>query len=84
MKWLKIAAAVVAAIIVIPVGILLAIGLRPDAGRLKVVSEIHKRPSQVWPWLREGDRLKLWVGWLKEVRETNPAGNKQIWVMEDK
>lgn len=61
--------------------ILSAMSLRPDAGRLHASTEIARKPGEVWPWLSEADKVKLWVSWLKEVRPV--SANREIWVMQN-
>ncbi len=69
LKWWKWIGVVLAALIVIPLGVLLILGHRANAGRTHVSVEIAGSPEQVWVWLDEGARLKQWVSWLVEVRE---------------
>jgi uncharacterized protein YndB with AHSA1/START domain len=57
----------------------------PGAGKMHASIEIAASPQQLWPWLIEGDKLKQWVSWLTEVRQTEPSalGATQTWVMKD-
>jgi uncharacterized protein YndB with AHSA1/START domain len=83
MKWILRILAGLLAIIVIGVLGLLAWGQRKDAGAFSGSIEINRSPEQVWPWLKEPEKLKAWVGWLVEVRP-DADGRGRIWVMEDR
>jgi uncharacterized protein YndB with AHSA1/START domain len=87
MKWLKWIGIALAALIVIPIGTLLILGHRANAGRSHVSVEIAGSPEQVWVWLDDSARLKQWVSWMVEVREPQPprhAVNAPLtWVMKD-
>ncbi|MCX6625888.1 MAG: SRPBCC family protein [Acidobacteria bacterium] len=67
---------------------LFLLNYRADAGLIRATVEIRRTPDVVWPWLREPERLKSWVGWLVEVREVAPnmegVGGRRVWVMEDR
>jgi uncharacterized protein YndB with AHSA1/START domain len=85
-KWLKRIGLVLAALIVLPVIVLLALGFRPGAGKGHVSTEIAAPREQVWAWLDDGARLKQWVSWLVEVRESQPphaVGSRRALVMKD-
>ena len=83
MKWvLRIGGFLLSLIILALLG-LLAWGQRKDAGSFHAATEISRPPEQVWPWMREPDKLKSWVSWLVEVRP-DPSGSGAVWVMEDK
>ena len=87
MKWIWRILAVLVAIPLLCAAVLWAMGMRGNAGHTHVSIEVHASPSQVWPWLEEPGRLKLWVSWLVEVRDQSPApagvGGRRIWVMRD-
>jgi uncharacterized protein YndB with AHSA1/START domain len=87
MKWLKLILVVLALIILVPVVLLALLNTREDANRLHSSIVIHQPASTVWPWLYEGDKLKSWVSWLKEVQRDGEAppvvGGKAVWVMSD-
>jgi uncharacterized membrane protein len=75
-----------AALLVICVLVLVALNMRTDSNRIVVSTTIHRPPSQVWPYLYEGDKLKAWVTWLQDVqRQPGPpqVGASQVWVMQD-
>ncbi len=86
MKWfLRIAAALIG-ILVLGVLVLAALGMKEDSHRLQTSITIHRPPADVWPYLYEGDKLKVWVTWLKDVeRAPGPpvVGAHQTWTMED-
>jgi uncharacterized protein YndB with AHSA1/START domain len=48
-------------------------------------AEIAASPQQVWVWINDGDKLKQWVSWLVDVKESQPRGpgSTQTWVMRD-
>jgi uncharacterized protein YndB with AHSA1/START domain len=86
MKWLLYILGGIAGLLVVCVLVLLALGMRSDVNRLQASAIIHRPPDQVWPYLYEGDKLKLWVTWLKDVqRDPGPpqVGRTQVWTMED-
>lgn len=85
MKWLKWVFIVPAALLVLVFGILLVLSNLPGAGKLHASVEIAASPQQIWPFLNEGDKLKQWVSWLAEVKQTEPRGPgaSQTWVMHD-
>jgi len=86
MKWLLYVLGGIAGLLVACVLVLLALGMRSDANRLQASVTVHRTPDQVWPYLYEGDKLKLWVTWLKDVqRDPGPpqVGRTQVWTMED-
>jgi uncharacterized protein YndB with AHSA1/START domain len=87
MKILKYAVISVFALVGLCVLALLAIGGLRGTALLQSDVVIAKPPSQVYPWIAEGDRLKQWVSWLVEVRPLTPgitgAGSKEVWVMDD-
>ena len=77
-----------AVVVVLAVLGLYLYGMRGNAGRLHAEQTIAAAPAELWPWLRDGEKLKSWVGWLVEVRIADPGGDgfgtRQIWVMEDR
>ena len=86
MKWLIRILLVLAAVLVLCVVTLLALGMRADSNRLQVSRRINRPPEAVWPYLYEPDKLKQWVTWLKDVQRTpgEPViGAKSVWTMED-
>ena len=88
MKWLRYGALALVGLIALAVLVLLALGQRKDAGRITNSIEIGRPAQDIWPWLTEPEKLKLWVGWLIEVRALTPpphgVGSKAMWVMEDR
>lgn len=88
MKWLRYGALTLAALIVLAMLVLLALGQRQDANRLAGSIEIARPPKDIWPWLTEPEKMKSWIGWLVEVRRLTPppdgVGSKAVWVMEDR
>uniref|UniRef100_Q01XD7 Polyketide cyclase/dehydrase n=1 Tax=Solibacter usitatus (strain Ellin6076) TaxID=234267 RepID=Q01XD7_SOLUE len=88
MKWVKIAGAVLAVLIVVPVLAVAIAGAGADSNRLTASIVIHQKPEAVWPWLYKPEKVKQWVTWLVEIRERGdgePAvGQSSVWVMEDR
>ena len=88
MKWVKIAACVLAALIVLPLAGLAIANAGADSNRIAASLVIHQKPEVVWPWLFKPDKVKQWVTWLVEIREKGegePAvGQSSVWVMEDR
>lgn len=66
----------VAALIVIGVVVLLALGKREEAGRNTATIQIERPPAQVFPWVTEPDRLKQWIGGLVESTPLTDEGLK--------
>lgn len=87
MNWMIKLLLLVLALAVVAVLGLLAAGLRGEAGQVDVTVEIGRPAAIVFPWLHEGDKVKQWVSWLKEVRPLTPVkngvGTREIWVMQD-
>jgi uncharacterized membrane protein len=86
MKWLLYILGGIAGLLVAGLLVLLVLGSRADANRMQTSVIIHRPPDQVWPWLYERDKLKVWVSWLKDV-EREPGqpqpGHTAVWTMED-
>ena len=85
-KWLKRIGVVVAAVILLPVLALLALSLRPGAGRMQASAEIQALPETLWTWLDDGSRLKQWVSWTENVTPWSPqagVGAKRSLTMRD-
>ena len=86
MKWVLRIAGGFAALLLIAVTVLFALGHRANAGRVRVSAELNASPDQIWPWLNTSDKLKQWITWLVEIRQDQPGtrvGTKQVWVMRD-
>ena len=86
MKWILRIAGGFAALLIIAVAVLFALGHRANAGRVRVSAELNASPEQIWPWLNTSDKLKQWITWLVEIRQDQPGtrvGTKQVWVMRD-
>lgn len=86
MKWVKLAALVLAVLILVPVVCLAIANAGADSNRITTSVVIHQKPEAIWPYLYQPDKVKQWVTWLVEVRgEGEPAvGKNVVWVMEDK
>jgi hypothetical protein len=88
MKWIGIILGGIAALIVLTLAGLAIASSRPDANRLQSSIVIRQPPAAIWPYLYEPDKVKRWVSWLVEVRRDKPgspaAGDKAVWVMEDR
>ena len=85
-KWLKRIGLVVAALILLPLMTLFALGLRPGAGHLQASAEIQASPETLWAWIDDGDRLKQWVSWTEKVTPWSPqagVGAKRALTMRD-
>jgi hypothetical protein len=79
MKWvIRIAGGLV---LVLAAGavLLLIMGHRANAGRAHVSTEISASPAQIWPYLNEGDKLKV-RGW---DAQSQGVGTTRIWVLKD-
>ena len=86
MKWLLYILGGLAGLLIACALVLLALGRRTDADRMQASVIIHRPADQIWPYLYEGDKLKTWVTWLKDVqRDPGPpqTGRTQVWTMED-
>jgi len=87
MKWLRYSALALVSLIVLAVVILLGLSTRESSKVMVASVEIARPPAEVWPWLTETEKLKAWIGWLKEVRPLTPppdrVGSRSVWVMED-
>jgi carbon monoxide dehydrogenase subunit G len=86
MKWILRIAGGFAALLVIALAALLALGHRANAGRVHVSTEINASAVELWPWLNDPDKQKQWITWLVEIRQDQPGvrvGTKQVWVMRD-
>jgi uncharacterized protein YndB with AHSA1/START domain len=85
MKWLKWIFIVPVALLAIAFATLLVLSHLPGADKIHASVEIAASPQTIWPWLNEGDKLKQWVSWLAEVKQTEPRalGASQTWVMHD-
>jgi len=88
MKWLKWTGIVLAALIIVPLITLLALGHRAGAGTMQAGIDINASPEQVWAWIDEADKLKQWIGWVVDVRYPNPQktmglGASRVFVMKD-
>jgi uncharacterized protein (TIGR03067 family) len=82
MKWVWRVLLGLIGLLVLGLVTLLALGARSDAGMMRASVEIARTPATVWPWLQDPEKLKAWVGWLVEVRQTGP--DREVWVMEDR
>lgn len=87
MKWVLRILAVLAGLIVAAVLVLAVLSHRSDAGEMHVTIDIRQSADTLWPWLDQGEKAKLWVSWLVEVRKSGPVhdavGAKEVWVMKD-
>ncbi len=88
MTWVIRIVAGLCAILSCAVVVLLFLGSRPGASDIKTSIEIARPPADIWPYIREGDKLKSWISWLVDVRNESPTpdavGAKFVWVMEDR
>jgi carbon monoxide dehydrogenase subunit G len=86
MKMLLYALGAVVGVILIAVVTLLAVGRSEST--LTASIEVARPPAVVFAWVSEPERVKRWLGWLKEIRPVSPVqdqpGARQIWVMEDR
>jgi uncharacterized protein YndB with AHSA1/START domain len=81
---------VVAILVALPLlgaAVLLLMGHRSGAGHSHASIEIQASPERIWPWLEDSGRLKQWVSWLVDVRESphgsQGVGGQRVWVMRD-
>jgi uncharacterized protein YndB with AHSA1/START domain len=89
MRWLLYALVGVVGLIVVAILVLLAIGGGRGESHLEATIEIERPAAVVFPWLREPEKQKAWIGWLVDVRPVQTAGpdmsnGRDIWVMEDR
>jgi len=87
MKWVVRIIGGLAAIILLAVVVLFALGRRSEAGHIHAAIEIAASRDQVWQWVNDPDKLKQWISWLVEVR-SDPAhpsgvGARRVLVMRD-
>ena len=88
MKWLKWIGIVLAALIILPVAALFAMGFRQGAGQMHASAEIAAPPDSVWPWIDDGAKFKQWVSWTVDVtypdpQKTHGVGASRVLVMRD-
>ena len=86
-KWIKRILLAIAALLVLSTAVLGFFSSRPGADEMRGSVEINKPPADVWAFLEEPEKLKSWVGWMKDIREaergSRGVGTRQVWVMED-
>lgn len=85
--WLKVVTIGLFLFAVVPVIVLVAMHMRPHAGRLETTIEIARPRAQVWGWVSDPNKVTKWVGWLTAI-ESDPqspegVGHREIWVMGD-
>ena len=87
MRWVIRIAGGLIALLAIAVIVLLVLGRREGAGRVRASAEIHATPEQIWPYLTESAKLKQWVTWLQEIRpdglSKSGVGSREVWMMRD-
>lgn len=87
MKWLKRGFLAIAALLVVAIVTLLALGGWSGKGRLESEIEIAQPPAVVFRWVTNGDHCKKWVSWLVGVEEQTPGvtgvGRRYVFVMDD-
>jgi uncharacterized membrane protein len=81
MKRLRAVALAVAGLAALALVTLVALGLRSGAGRMSASVEISAPRPLVWTWVTEPDRLKLWVGWVEDVKRRDDT--HVTWIMRD-
>jgi uncharacterized protein YndB with AHSA1/START domain len=86
MKWLwYVAGALLAVVILAVVGLLV---LARGESRLDASVDVARPPDVVFTWISEPQHIQKWLGWLVEIRPLTPesdrAGARQVWVMEDR
>jgi uncharacterized protein YndB with AHSA1/START domain len=80
----KVLRVVVIVLAVIFAGILTLAGLgfREGGHTIRSSLEIGRPADQVWPWLEDPEKLKVWVSGLLDVQ---PKGvGRQLWIMEER
>lgn len=87
MKWFIRIAISVFALLVFGVVALWAAGHRSGAGKIHGSVEVSASPEKLWTWLSDGEKMRQWVSWTVEVRNTSPrfdaVGAKRVMVMKD-
>jgi carbon monoxide dehydrogenase subunit G len=88
MKWILRIAGGLLAVMALAVLVLLALGLRSNAGRIVATVEISAPPQQVWQWIEEPGKMKQWISWVVDVKTPADApqfgvGSKRTVVMKD-
>lgn len=73
MGWAKQVVLVFMAIVLLLAAGLWAAGMRSGAGTNKIVVEINKPPSDVFPWILEPEKLKQWTTGLTEMTRLTPG-----------
>jgi carbon monoxide dehydrogenase subunit G len=74
MKWVWRIAGGFAAVLIVAVLVLLALGRRSSAGREEASIEIAASPAQVWEWIDDPAKLKQWISWVVEI--STPDGKR--------
>ncbi len=87
MKWFGFALLGVGGLLVCIVIVLLVLGRRSAAGRIRGEILINRPADTVFAWITEPAKLTQWVGGLVEVRAETPGpkavGSRESWVMQD-
>ena len=71
--WIKRILLSITALLVLSTAVLVFLSSRPGADEMRGSVEINKPPAEVWAFLEEPEKVKIWVGWLKEIREAVPG-----------
>jgi uncharacterized protein YndB with AHSA1/START domain len=74
MKWLKVFAILGVVIIGGAFAVVFALGRMPNADRMQASVEINAPTNKVWTWIDDGQKMKQWVSWLADVKESGPRG----------
>jgi uncharacterized protein YndB with AHSA1/START domain len=88
MKWLKISIASLLGLILLTTAAMAIANMGADSNRIVSSMVFQAKPAAIWPWLYEPDKVKQWVSWLVEIRESGSGepvpGGQAVWVMEDR
>lgn len=88
MKWILYPLGALAALVLLAVLVLVAVGgMRGESRQVRSI-EIARPVGVVFQWITEPDHVKSWVGWLVDIQSLTPApatvGSRYVWVMEDR
>jgi uncharacterized protein YndB with AHSA1/START domain len=88
MKWLVRGLILIAALVVLSVVTLFALGKREGARQMTSSIEINRPPAEVWRWITEPEKQKQWIAWVVEIKPLTPpphgVGSRQEIIMEDR
>ena len=71
MKWLKYLLAAIGGLLAILLIVLLFLGGGRGRARHIHSIDIDKPADRVFAWVSQPEKLKLWVGWMVDIRESH-------------